>query len=59
MSKKSDIRSRNVAITAYRMSQRGCTHKFIAEHLGKKPHQIKSLILLGERLESLNEETTQ
>lgn len=56
MSKKTEIRNRNRAVTAFNMRQSGCTYNHIAEHLGVKPHQVKSLILLGERLESLKED---
>lgn len=56
MSKKTEIRNRNRAVTAFNMRQSGCTYNHIAEHLGVKPHQVKSLVLLGERLESLKED---
>lgn len=56
MSKKTEIRNRNKAVNAYNMRQNGCTFNHIAEHLGIKPHAVKSMILMGERIESLKEE---
>lgn len=56
MSKKTEIRNRNRAVTAYNLRLSGHTYNHIAGHLGVKPHQVKGLILLGERLESLKEE---
>lgn len=50
------IRNRNRAIVVYRLHLEGLTHNEIAEHLGVKSKHVKSLILLGERLESLKEE---
>lgn len=50
------IRNRNKAIVVYRLHCRGLTHNEIADHLNVKPKHVKSLILLGERLESLKEE---
>lgn len=49
------IRNNNRAITAYRMRLEGATSNEICKALSLKPHQVASMVLLGERLESLNE----
>lgn len=52
--KRREIHKRNKAVTTYRLNKQGLTHNEIAEHLDIKPHHVKSMILLGERLEKLN-----
>jgi hypothetical protein len=39
-----------MARRAYGLSRMGFTHRAIASEIGKKPEQIKALILLGARL---------
>lgn len=55
MSKKTEIRNKNKALVAYKMFNSGCTTNHICEQINVKPHQVKSMVLLGERLESLKE----
>jgi DNA-binding CsgD family transcriptional regulator len=43
------------AKTAHRLSLQGLTHKAIAEQLQINSEQVKTLIKLGERLNSLEE----
>lgn len=50
------IRNNNRAITAYRMRSEGATTNEICKALALKPHQVVSMVLLGERLENLNNE---
>lgn len=57
MTSKQVIRNRNRAITAYRMKQEGATTNEIVKVLSLKPHQVRSMVALGERLESLKEGT--
>lgn len=52
--KRRKIHNNNKAVTVYRLNKQGLTHNEIAEHLNIKPHHVKSMILLGERLENLN-----
>ena len=40
------------ALRAVNMKNEGFTTRQIAETLGKKPEQIKSLVLLGDRLKT-------
>lgn len=49
------IRNNNRAIIAYRMKQEGATSNEICKALDLKPHQVSTMVLRGERLESLNE----
>jgi len=39
-----------MAIRAAKLKRDGFTSKQIAEAIGKKPEQVKSIVLLGERL---------
>lgn len=55
MSKKTEIRNRNKALVAYKMFNNGYTANHIAEQINVKPHQVKSMVLLGERVQSLKE----
>jgi hypothetical protein len=43
-------RSRHLAMRCAKLAAQGLTHRNIAEAVGKKPEQIKALILRGERL---------
>ena len=47
---------RNKALVAYSMRQNGYTTNEIALALGYQPHQVKSAVQRGERLNSLKEE---
>ena len=47
---------RNKALVAYSMRQNGYTTNEIAMALSYKPHQVKSAVERGERLNSLKEE---
>jgi len=44
------------ALCAAVLHAQGWTHREIAELLGKRDDQIKTLILLGERLQQVHEE---
>jgi len=48
--KLSQKRAHADAIRAVKLKAQGWTTRNIAETLGKKPEQIKALVLLGERL---------
>jgi hypothetical protein len=43
-------RNNVLAIRAAKLASQGWTHRNIAEAIGKRPEQIKALILKGERL---------
>ena len=43
-------RSQTLAIRCAKLSAQGWTHRAIAEQVGKRPEQIKTLVALGERL---------
>jgi hypothetical protein len=45
-------RNQVLAIRCAKLSAQRWTHRAIAEAVGKKPEQIKALILLGQRLEN-------
>ena len=45
-------RNHVLALRCAKLAAQGWTHRNIAETVGKKPEQIKALILLGERLNS-------
>lgn len=47
---------KNKALLAYSMRQQGYTTNEIAIALGIEPHQVKSAVERGERLNSLKEE---
>lgn len=53
--KRQLIQSRNKALVAWSMRNEGYTTNEIATQLGYKPHQVKSAVERGERLNSLNE----
>lgn len=55
MSTKQQIRNRNRAVIAYRMQKEGATTNEIVRALNLKPHQVRSVCMLGERLESLKD----
>ena len=44
------------ALCAAVLHAQGWTHREIAELLGKRDDQIKALVLLGERLQQIDEE---
>ena len=50
MSHGTDKRHEAEALRVAKLYGEGFTHREIANLVGKKPEQIKSLILLGERL---------
>lgn len=50
-----DKRNQALAKQCAKLAAQGWTHRNIAEAVGKKPEQIKALILKGERLATLNE----
>lgn len=50
MSSGQDQRNRAIARRAYKLQKQGLTARQIAEAIGKKPEQVKSLALLGQRL---------
>ncbi len=52
--KGAEKRSHATAIQAAKLKSQGLTTKEIAAHISKKPEQIKSLVLLGERLQSID-----
>ncbi len=43
-------RNQALAIQCAKLAAQGWTHRNIAEAVGKKPEQIKALILKGERI---------
>lgn len=43
-------RNQAMALRAAKLASEGLTHRAIAEAIGKKPEQVKAIILLGERL---------
>ena len=53
----SGARKRNhvLALRCAKLAEQKWTHRAIAEAVGKKPEQIKTLVLLGERLMSTDE----
>jgi hypothetical protein len=53
MSTGSKIRSQNLAKLAYLFRMEGRTYRQIATDVGKPVEQVKKMILLGERLKSL------
>lgn len=53
MSKASESRNRALALRCAKLAAQGWTHRMIAEAVGKKPEQIKALILLGERVKEV------
>jgi hypothetical protein len=54
MIKRTIMLNRVLATRCAKLAAQGWTHRAIAEQVGKKPEQIKSLILLGERLKENN-----
>lgn len=54
--KRQIANARSRAIAAYSMRQSGYTTNEIALALGYQPHQVKSAVERGERLNSLKEE---
>ena len=46
-------RARANAMRAAKLKAQGWTTRNIAEAIGKKPEQVKALVLLGERLQQL------
>ena len=52
--KGAEKRSNATAVQAAKLKAQGLTTKEIAVHIGKKPEQIKALVLLGVRLKSLD-----
>ena len=52
-------RKHALALRVMRLSYEGWTHRNIAEAIGKKPKQIKALILLGERLQEVTPQERQ
>ena len=54
--KRQETHARSKALVAYSMRQQGYTTNEIALALGYKPHQVKSAVERGERLNSLKEE---
>ena len=50
MSHGSDKRSRALALRCAKLAAQKWTHRAIAEAVGKRPGQIKALVILGERL---------
>ena len=46
-------RNNALAIRCAKLAAQGWTHRNIAETVGKKPEQIKALILKGERLKDV------
>jgi hypothetical protein len=48
-------RSQALARQVAKLAEQGWTHRAIAEHVGKRPEQIKALILKGERLLELKQ----
>jgi hypothetical protein len=50
MSSGTAKRGQALAIRVAKLKADGLTHRAIAEVVGKKPEQIKGLVLLGERL---------
>lgn len=54
--KRQVIHARNRAVTAYKMRNEGYTTNEIASALNYQPHQVKSAVERGERLNSLKEE---
>ena len=44
-------RNQALALRVSKLAAQGWTHRNIAETVGKKPEQIKVLIILGERLQ--------
>ena len=46
-----DKRSQALAIRCAKLAAQNWTHRNIAELVGKRPEQIKALILLGQRLQ--------
>ena len=57
----SGARKRNQALArqVYDLSKLGYTHRKIAEVVGKQPHQISALVLLGERLKTVTNTETE
>lgn len=55
MSTGSKIRSQNLAKFAYVLRTEGRTYREIATNINKPVEQIKKMVLLGERLKSLEE----
>lgn len=53
MSTNSKIRSQNLAKYAYLLRTEGRTYREIATDTNKSVEQIKKMILLGERLKSI------
>ncbi len=54
--KRQVAHARNRAVTAYKMRLEGYTTNEIASALNYLPHQVKSAVERGERLNSLKEE---
>lgn len=50
-------RQHTIALRAAKLSAQGWTARNIAEAIGKRPEQIKALVLLGERLQQAKQET--
>jgi len=46
-------RKRALAVRCARMAELGYTHRDIAIAVGKRPEQIKALVLLGQRVRDL------
>lgn len=51
-SKRDVEKGHGVAMTVKRLVDKGLSHREIADIVGKKPEQIKGLILLAERFEA-------
>ena len=49
-------RNQALARRVAKLAAQGWTHRNIAETVGKRPEQIKALVLLGERLMQAQEE---
>lgn len=56
MSHSSIPRNQALGIRCAKLASQGWTHRAIAEAVGKRPEQIKALILLGERVAAIKEE---
>ena len=50
MSKKTDLRARNLARAAYKLKLAGYTTREIATALGLTPEVVKARVAMGERL---------
>ena len=50
MGSGTDKRKRVLAMRCAKLAEEGWTHRAIAELAGKRPEQIKALVLLGQRI---------